>query len=98
MDAKHLQPVISDILEAVRDVRVHDEDVAGAGRKPCAVDVELGPSRPDDPGFGIGVDMKVRPLAGVVVDDEEGSRSAIVVALEPYRAALPLGRSSLLSK
>lgn len=85
MDADQLEPACAYVLEAMRDVRRGDDDVAGIAARRPAADCELGLAAPDDPCLGIGMDVQHRALAGLGVDQEERDRAAELLALEAQR-------------
>ena len=72
----------------MRNVGGGNDDVAGKGARRGVTDGELGLALPDDPGLGIGVHMQGRPLARLIVDQEERHLAAKVAALEANRTAL----------
>ena len=80
-------------LNNVWGVRADDGDVAGAGLELMPVDRDERPTAPHDPGLGVRMAVQVRPLARLVVDEEEGDAGAVLLPLEgqrPARAAFDL--------
>ena len=72
MDADDVEAVRTDVLELVRRLRAHHQDVARPRVDDLSVSGETPFPSADDPGLGVGVLVQVRPLTGLVVDQEEG--------------------------
>src|SRR6266545_761204 len=97
VDADDVEPTRAHVLELVRRLWAYDRDVAGTRLDVFAVRGGPRPSTADDPGFGIGMPVQVRPLTRFVVDQEERDARAMGLPFERHRAAraaLLLARSN----
>jgi hypothetical protein len=85
VDAEDVEPPRSGVLESVRSVRGHDDDVPWAGLELVAIGSEPRLAAFEDPRLRVGMAVKVRALAGLVVHMEEGDARAVRLTLEPDR-------------
>jgi len=87
MDADDVEVVRSDVLELVRCFRAYHQDVARPRVDVPAVSGETPFSAAYDPGLGVRMPVQIRPLTGLVVDQEERDPGSVVLAFERQRAA-----------
>jgi hypothetical protein len=86
VDTDDLQPVGANILELVGSLWAGDHYITGAGFDILTIHGEPPFSGADDPGFGIGMLVQVRPVAGHIVDKETRDPRTVGFALEGDRA------------
>ena len=73
--------------ELVRRLWAYDRDVAGTRLDVFAVRSDPRLSAADNPRFGRGMPVQVRPLTGLVADQEERDARAMWLPFERNRAA-----------
>jgi hypothetical protein len=70
VDADDVESLGADVLELVWSLRGYDDDVTGTSLDVPTVRRDQCLSGADDPGLGVGMLVQVRPLPGLVVDEE----------------------------
>jgi hypothetical protein len=87
VDADDVEPIRAHVLELVGSLWAHDRDVARTRLDVLTVRGDPRLSAADDPGLGIGMLVQVRPLTGLVVDEEERASRPVWLAFEGQGAS-----------